>query len=321
MDRLLCGIDIGGTKSYAVLFDRRGNVAARRISRGSTPIDLGNDEMISIYRDAVKGIFELSGPRVIESVYISAAAYELYPRFMSEAFGKIIAEACDEKGQSLKPVVRIEPDGLCLISAELGHTDGGGLICGTGSALFVRRGDESYRIGGWGYYFGSVGSGFQLARKAIQTAFKSYDGLIGPTVLTELLSQKAGCPLSEHYAALYRGGRAYVASFADCLFKAAAMGDEAAVEIFRSSARELAQLPAEARKREGSGFKIVMNGGIFSNYPDYAAEVIRLSPPDIEFIVGQTPPIYGCAAEAMHQLGADNLCDGTFRSNFISTLN
>lgn len=320
MDKLLCGIDIGGTKSLAVLVDKKGCITAQRTSRGSTPLDLGAEEMVSLYRDAVLGIFAAAGPREIESVYISAAAYEQYPQFMDEAFGRIVAEACAAIGQTEKPVVRIEPDGLCLISAELGHADGAGLICGTGSALFVRHGEEYYRVGGWGPYFGSVGSGFTLARMSIQAAFKAYDGIIGPTLLTDLLSKKAGCPIREHYAALYRGGRSYVASFADCLFEAVKMGDETAKEIFCTCAADFADITAAARRKEGSGFRIVMNGGIFSHYPEYVAEVIRRSPQDIRFMLGTTPPIYGCAVEAMHQLGADALCDDTFKENFLRTL-
>ena len=320
MDKLLCGIDIGGTKSFAVLFDKNGCVAAQRISRGSTPIDVGTEEMESIYRDAVLHIFEAAGERGIEALYISAAAYEQYPQFMDEVFARIVTEACAAIGQKQLPAVRIEPDGLCLISGELGHADGAGLICGTGSSLFVRRGETSYRVGGWGHYFGSVGSGFQLARMSIQAAYKAYDGIIGPTVLTDLLSEKAGCPIRKHYAALYRGGRSYVASFADCLFKAVKLGDETAKEIFCTGAEDLARVTAAARRKEGRALKIVMNGGIFFHYPEYVAEVIRRAPQDLEFLLGSTPPIYGCAVEAMHLLGSDALCGDAFKANFIRTL-
>ena len=34
--------------------------------------------------------------------------------------------------------IRIEDDGCSLISGTLGHQDGCGMVCGTGSSLFVR---------------------------------------------------------------------------------------------------------------------------------------------------------------------------------------
>ncbi len=321
MDKLLCGIDIGGTKCYCVLFERSGQIFAQRKTPGSTPVDLSFERVAELYRDAVLGAFLAAGNREIDAFYISVATYEIYQSFMDKVFNEAISEGCSINGQAKKPKLKVEPDGLCLISGELGHFDGASMICGTGSSLYVRSGEEYFRVGGWGQYFGSVGSGFQLASLSIKAAFKAHDGIIGPTLLTDLLSKQAGRPIWDKYDDLYAGGRAYVASYARCLFEAVKNGDETAKEIFHYCASELAELPAAAQRRAGKPLTIVMNGGIFSHYPEYAAEVQRLSPSDTKFIVADTPPVFGCAIEAMHMLDLDCLANKTFKEFFSVALN
>ena len=63
---------------------------------------------------------------------------------------------------------------------------------------------------------------------------------------------------------------------------------------------------------------IILNGGIFRNYPEYAAAVIAASPKDVHFICSDLPPIYGSAVEAMYDIGQISLPD-TFKSNFMGS--
>lgn len=292
---LFCAVDIGGTKSDAVLFDRSGRIASRRLSRGITPVDASFDECVDHYMKTLTDILSDAQGRRIVSTYCSVATVEHYTPAVQDALKRI-----DGTG-----VLRIEPDGLCLISSFLGHRDGASMICGTGSSLYVRHGDEFYRVGGWGHYIDSCGSGFVLGRLALRAALRAHDGRDGPTLLSDLLAEKIGRPAWDDYDRIYALGRPYVASLAGCLFEAAKRGDAAAQKIFDECSSDLAELVQTARRREGKPLTVVLNGGVFANHPEYAEAVKAKSPSDTTFAVAPTPPVYGCAVEALWSVGLE----------------
>ena len=63
---------------------------------------------------------------------------------------------------------------------------------------------------------------------------------------------------------------------------------------------------------------VVFNGGIFTHFPEYAEAVRALSPAGVRAIFSDVPPVYGCAVEAMADLGLT--ADGSFRSAFLASL-
>ena len=57
-------------------------------------------------------------------------------------------------------MVRVEDDRRIVVSSTLGHADGCGMICGTGSSLSIIIGSEPIRqVGGLGYLIDTGGSG------------------------------------------------------------------------------------------------------------------------------------------------------------------
>ena len=123
----------------------------------------------------------------------------------------------------------------------------------------------------------------------------------------------------EQLPTVYSGGRSYVASFARAVFEARRLGDVTARRIFNTCAADIADVIWAARREIGEGFRIVFNGGIFSNFPEYAEAVRSLAPSDIEVIYSNVPPIYGCAVEAMYSIGLS--CDEGFKNEFMRSYN
>lgn len=302
----LAAFDVGGTKLDAVLFDRSGRIVSHVRERGGIPLEIGEAAAERYYTEAVRRL--ISGfEGQVATLYGSVATIEYFGDGMRERMREALSLPC----------VRLEGDGMSLISGVLGHHDGCSIICGTGSALFVRQGDEYWHTGGWGHLIDSCGSGFVLGRMALQAALRAHDKRAEPTLLLELTSRQCGQPIWEHYVKLYEGGRSYIASFAGTVFEARQAGDLVAKRIFDHCAGELAELVWVVRRELGHGFDLVYNGGIFYNCREYAEAVRAMSPSDVNAIFSDVKPIYGCAVEAMHELGLE--CDADFKANFLSS--
>ena len=305
-DRILAALDVGGTKADALLFRESGEVIARVVDPAGTPFDQGLELTLENCKNTLEKLFSYANGERIEALYASIATVEYY----MEDFRAFFAETFPEVGK-----IRIEGDGCCLISGMLGHRDGCSMICGTGSSLYMRKGDDYGHIGGGGYLIDSAGSGFCLGRLAIQASLRAVNGGGAPTILTELLNEQGGCEMWDNMVGIYAKGRAYVASFARTVFEARRRGDVVAREIFNTCATDLANVIWGAYSRMGGGFDLVMNGGIVTNFPEYAAAIRALAPPDVNIIFSDVPPVYGCAVEAMYDVGLD--CSPAFRERFL----
>ena len=301
----LAAIDMGGTKAEGVVFTPDGNIIYRVVEKGGAAFDNGLDYTLTNLCRAISALVENS-PEMPSVFYLGCAACEYYLPQFHEAVGRFGF-----------PKVRIEGDGPALISGIFGHKDGGGLICGTGSALYVRHGDEYYHIGGGGHMIDSCGSGYVIGRKAIRAALRAVDGSDSPTMLVEMLEEAAGFPLWYRLDEVYAGGRAYIASFARVLFEARNKGDVVARRIFNKCASDLADVIWAEYNKNGGPFDLIFNGGIFKNYPEYAAAVRALAPQDMRIVFSDVPPIYGGAVEAMYDYGV--VCDEQFRETFMAS--
>lgn len=304
--KYLVALDVGGTKADAVLFTDDGTVVNRLVESGGIPLDTGLEKCEEHYIDIVN---RLIAPYCdsVEAFYASVATIEYYGTHMHDLFAKRLPAR----------KIRIEGDGPCLISGMLGHNDGACMICGTGSSLYIRQGDEYHHTGGWGHLIDSCGSGYVLGRLAIQAALRAHDGRAEATILGDLIEKQCGVPIWDHLVEIYKGGRPYIASFAGTVFEARKLGDPVARRIFSSCAGELSDLVWVAYREIGKPFDLVFNGGIFSHFSEYEDAVRAGCPAEAHVIYSDVPPAYGCAVEAMYDIGLD--CSAEFRENFMNT--
>ena len=120
-------IDGGGSKTEVVLFDETGHILRRHVGQGGNPTDVGVEEAQRRMRECLAQVFP-HAPGAVTALYGGNAG--VFPN------GDIYSETLLREF----PVgtIRIEDDGCSLISGTLGHSDGCGMVCGTGSSLFVR---------------------------------------------------------------------------------------------------------------------------------------------------------------------------------------
>ena len=303
----LIALDGGGTKLDAVLFDESGHILKHCVARGGNATDIGKEEALRRF-DACMGTLldGVSGP--IDALYGGMAGVLPNGDFYSEHASETIECAS----------VRFDDDGCNLISGGVGQADGCGMVCGTGSSLFVRISGQPLRhIGGKGYLIDTGGSGFDLGQQAIRMALRSVDGRIGPTVLTELLAGILGMPVSDAVIpAVHAGGRPYIASFARAVFEGRARGDAVCQSIFENGAEQMADLTRAAERYFSGTFPVIAGGGIIGSYPEYAEEIQKRGSPRAVLRVLDAPPVYGAAVEAMADAGFPE--DERFKARFLA---
>lgn len=305
--KILAALDVGGTKADAVLFDQSGQVLGHVMGKGSIPVDVGveatNKNLLSVMKQLTD---DFDGE--VDAFYASIATIDFYGTQVPD---HLRANLPYKK-------MRFEEDGPCLISGVLGHKDGASLICGTGSALYIRQGDKYHTPCSGGFLLDSCGSGYTLGRMALKAGFLTKIGREEPTILGDLIEEQCGQTLIEHYPQIYSQGRAHIATFARTVFEARNRGDRVAIRIFNLCASELADMVWIGYRENGcKPFDIVLNGGIFFNYPEYVQAVKAMSPKDVRVHVSDAKPIYGCAVEAMHDIGME--CDEAFKEKFLRT--
>lgn len=299
-------IDGGGTKTDTVLFDTEGNILARHVGPGNNPTDIGCDEARKRLMEDIDAVYRNAGGAV-ETLYGGIAG--TLPN------GDIYSDEISRRYDIRR--VRIEDDGCNLISGAFGHADGCGMVCGTGSSLFVRREGQPLRhIGGKGYMIDTGGSGFEIGRDAICMALRAADGRIEHTVLQELLGEMLGCPVDDRVIPMvHRGGRPYIASFAAAVFAGRRMGDCVCEEIFQRQSALMADLTYAAQTSFDGGFNVVAGGGIVSHFPEYFEAIKQKSAPGANLVLQNAPPVYGAAAEAMWDAGEP--VTESFRARFL----
>ncbi len=287
------GIDAGGTKTEAVLTDETGHILRRLCRPGCNPMDIGIPAVRERILSVVEELTSLS-PKTPVSLYGGIAGLDR----VDVGLDSFLAE---HSGIS---TIRTEDDGFNMISGMLGHVNGCGMVCGTGSSLFGRiEGKPLIHIGGLGYLIDTGGSGFELARDGMKHAYRYLDGRGERTLLAERFSSVLGKDLKRAFADLYSGGRPFIASLAHVVFECAQAGDKISGSILEDGSFKLAELTHAAAKHFDGPFPVIMNGGIFHAYPQYAEAVRSKASPRADMILADVPAIYGAVVEALWQSG------------------
>lgn len=299
------GVDSGGTKTEFILADENGHIERRLVDCGCNPLDVG----VMAARDTVfKNLKKLrdEAPGDIVSIYAGIAGVNHIDIGIEPMVMAVMPKAA----------VKVEDDRRIVVSGTLGHADGCGLICGTGSSLsIIVEGQPIRQVGGLGYLIDTGGSGYELGQAALKYAFRYLDGRGEYTILAELLTEALGKSPWNALGDIYRGGRSYIASLGCLVFEGKAARDKVCEDIIDKAAFKLSELTYAAEKYFDDNFPVVMTGGILNAYPAYTELVCRKASKRAKMIMAVVPPVYGAIVEAMQQAGRG--ADEEVRSSFM----
>lgn len=308
--KYIIAIDGGGTKTESVLLDDTGFCHAVDVTGGINALDVGLDCACQRLRDACHRLAaQVPQGAELSAIYGGVAACADY---FGESFRRQLDPTLPKCGH-----VRFEGDGGSLIAAVMGHTDGAGLISGTGSSIYIRSGDKLQLYGGWGYLIDTLGSGYTIGRDAFLASYRSYDGRGPKTVLYDLIARQLGQPPENCVPRIYQGGRPFIASFAGLVFEARRMGDGEADRIFNDAVSALADLVGIADRILNKPFQVVAGGGLFAAFPELFEAVSAASPKNATLVRLTQRPIVGAVVEAAFDVGV--VADEAFRQRFLDS--
>ncbi len=213
---------------------------------------------------------------------------------------ELLAEALQRA--HLAQAILVESDFMSALTGAFAGGPGIIVIAGTGSVAYARTPDGGVlRAGGWGYLIGDEGSGFYLARQALNAALQEWDGRGEKTSLRQAFEKHFGVSsielmISQIYAPDF--DRGHMAALAPLVFEQADHGDRVAQRVIAETGFELGRLARAAvqKFREKEIIDLALLGNLFRRrgalMPSFwhalreEKERLRLVEPQFEAAIG-----------------------------------
>ena len=231
------GVDGGGTKTHAVLFDERKNVIGEGFAGASNPLRVGLEPAVNNIFLALTAASEAANESRSD---IAAAVFGLAGVRRVDLRQRIRERLAQMSG--IRKVEVVTDAEIALFGTTLGKA-GVVVIAGTGSiCLGKNEAGETAIAGGWGPLAGDEGGGAGIARRGLQAIAKASDGRGAPTKLSEAgtIYFRAATP-ENLLTAIYspQMDNAKIAGFAKFIVETAQENDRVALEILREAGVEL----------------------------------------------------------------------------------
>ena len=301
-ETLYVGIDGGGTKTEFCAFLPDGTVKRRVVLGTTNPNDVGEEKSFEVLYKGLEQLLDGATPRGIFAG-IAGLSVGRWKEIFTDRLKK--SYNCD---------IWTDTDAFNVLSMGADPDNSAMVICGTGSCVFVRKNENTYRLGGWGQLFDESGSAYDVGKDAIRHTLAVQDGLEEPSLLSAGVEEKLGCGIFQGLSALYEKGRPYIASFARLVVDTEEKGDAASRRILQKNADRLGMLMRTARERYGMSGVFVASGGFF------ASEVFCQMVQEVSgciLYLPELPPIYGACVEAMRR--SNITVTEEFKKNFTES--
>ncbi|MFC5701890.1 N-acetylglucosamine kinase [Cohnella faecalis] len=317
----IVGVDAGGSKTYAVLVDERGNLL------GTGLAGRGNHQSAGIHAalSQIKKSIELA-------LQEAALSWDDIDYFQ---YGLAGADR-DKDYDILRPALAALPCrnwGLVCDTMEglrVGSSDYTGvvLVCGTGTNAAGRNPQgQSVQTGGFGFLYGDGAGGSDMAIATFRAAVRSWELRESPSLLTDLVPRHLGYDTMEQLWNDYLDKDIYSvpAHLTLVLHDAADQGDEAAGSILAQTGRELGLAAISVIRRLG-GFEelakipIVLVGSILTkgrspHLLKALSDTLEQENLAYELVIPEAAPVYGAVMIAMDTLGIE--IDDGMKQKFI----
>ncbi len=289
-ERVLLGIDGGGTKTEFVIATQSGQVLARFTRGGSNPNDIGLARSVALIGDGIRDA--LRDFPSIASVFCGIAGAST-----GDNAKKMHEQLCE---RFPKLALQVETDSANLFAID--DDADMAVISGTGSVVFVRRGKDYIRLGGWGYLLDTGGSAYDLGRDAVRVALSEEDSREEPSYMSQLLRQRLECQsVWSAVSKLYAGGKPYIASLAEVVFLAYAEGDKKAMAVVEQNVERLAGLLNIGAEKYGARMRAVAGGGIFEHHREVMLKTLSKYT-ETDIVIAEVPQVYGACRRAFEPL-------------------
>ncbi len=317
MGNYFLGIDVGSTKSHALIADETGRVLGIGVGGAGNYEGVGCSGYQAVLHEITGQALQSAG---IPRSEIAAAGFGI-SGYDWPAERTLIREGIAALG--LGCPVKIANDTIIGLKAGAPQGWGVALVAGTGTNCYGldANGREAH-ITGAGMLFGEFGGGIDIAWKTLHCIGYAWTRRGPQTRLTDALVHHLG---AKHPADLLEGlalGRYRVgAEIAPLVFDVARAGDRAARDVITWLARELAFSALGVIRQlalDTAAFDLVLIGGIFNGgelllHP--LEREIRKAAPGVRFTRLTAPPAIGGVLLAMEAMEEDERipCKSVYR--------
>jgi len=306
MIRYFLGIDIGGTKSHALIADETGRAV------GFGEAGPGNHESVGWggLRRTLRATFAQAlscaglGKAQIAGAGFGVAGYD-WPSEREPTLGAI---------QTLGLRAPVEAVNDTILGLLAGSDEGWGVavVSGTGCNCWGwdRSRQRQGQVTGGGTAMGEGAGGSELIAKAVQAIAHEWTRRGPATQLTPALIQHTGArSLADLLEGLMSGRIELDASAAPLIFQVAAAGDPVAGDLIRWAGCELGELAACVVRQlefEALEFDVVLVGSMFDGGPllvEPMRHTVHAVAPGARLVRLTAPPVIGAVLLGMEQAG------------------
>jgi len=293
--RVMIGVDGGGTKTEFIMFSEDGVILEKLLAGPCNPNAVGIENSVNMLTKNINTLLSVNSS--VCGIYIGSAGFLLGNNAPQ------IRNALKKNYPHIK--IRCATDILNVVASATDAENCIAAICGTGSAVLVKEGDNLTRLGGWGFLLNKSGSGYDIGRDALCAASAEMDGLGERTLITELVKTKTGDGISDLVDKVYKNDQSYVASFSSEVFYAYRKGDKTAVDILNQNAEGLAKIINHAARNYKCDNKLILSGGIITKNSEFVDIMKKYLLPELEVIVPEYSQALGACMICAKKCGVN----------------
>jgi N-acetylglucosamine kinase-like BadF-type ATPase len=303
MTRYFLGIDVGGSKSHALIADETGTALGFGVDGAGNYEVVGYKGFQDVLHSIIHQAVEYAG---IKKDEIAGAGFGL-AGYDWPCDREPVLQVLD----TLELNAPFEFVNDAVIGLLAGASAGWGVSVVAGTSCNCRGRDQNGREGrvvGGGSNYSEYGGAWELVMMARQAISRAWS-LRGPqTILTQRFIEKFGAAdAGDLMEGMYRGRYQINARFAPLVFEAAAEGDTIANELILRVSQELGNLAIGVIRQlgfEAEEFEVVLAGSFYRGSPtisDTVAETVREVAPYARFVHLTVPPVVGAVVLGMEQ--------------------
>jgi N-acetylglucosamine kinase-like BadF-type ATPase len=280
------GVDGGGTKTRAVIADDKQNILGEGVAGPSNPLRVGVQDAVNHICEAIDIACDEAGIHRSDILSAQVGLAGVRRQDIREQMQRMLIKSLGVK------ILEVVTDAEIALYGATNGSPGVVVIAGTGSICcgINARGKRACS-GGWGPIAGDEGSGFNIARRALQSVAQASDGRAPKTILSNAACDYFRANTIEDIAmAIYAPKMTHkrLSDFARYVIEAAVKGDKIACEITADAGRDLGSLAVAVIKQlnmQRDRFQIAYVGSIFK-----AGDI--LTKPMLETIHAIAPKAY-----------------------------
>lgn len=300
------GIDIGATKTAALIVDENGNQIGTGQSGPGNHQTVGFDGMENTIRAALNSAIANAG---IQMDQITGAGFGIggydWPAEVPH-----MQKVINNLGLST-PYKMVNDVVLGLLA---GTSEGWGVAVVSGTGCNCRGWDKEHkregRVTGYGTLMGENAGGSEMIAHTMQLISYSWTKRLPPTALARVFIEKVGAKNLEDLIEGYTSGHyAIGADFAPLVFQTAAQGDALAGDIVNWAGTELGEMANAVIRQlnfENLEFEIVLIGSMFKSGEPLIApmrKTVHGIAPNAKLIPTEVKPVAGAVLLGMEAGG------------------